>query len=130
MADYHVEPEVHLLDFGILLHSDIDVLVVVGRQPADAPHSYAMGVRPAVGSSAYGALALLHDDFDQPDRLHPFRHHGGSRTCNSCMYRCAYLWRGILVALGHRHPTHPGRCGSHHSKKKEILKKGKCSDTT
>lgn len=88
------------------------------------------GVRPAVGSSAYGALALLHDDFDQPDRLHPFRHHGGSRTCNSCMYRCAYLWRGILVALGHRHPAHPGRCGSHHSKKKEILKKGKCSDTT
>ena len=78
----------------------------------------------------YGALALLHDDFDQPDRLHPFRHHGGSRTCNSCMYRCAYLWRGILVALGHRHPAHPGRCGSHHSKKKEILKKGKCSDTT
>lgn len=54
----------------------------------------------------------------------------GARTCNSCMYRCAYLWRGILVALWHRHPAHPGRCGSHHSKKKEILKKGKCSDTT
>ena len=30
MADYHVEPEVHLLDFGILIHSDIGVLVVVG----------------------------------------------------------------------------------------------------
>lgn len=43
MADYHVEPEVHLLDFGVLLHSDIGVFVVVGQQPADAPHSYAMG---------------------------------------------------------------------------------------
>ncbi len=105
-------------DSGILLLSDIGVLMVVGRQPADASHSYAMGVRPAVGSSAYGALALLHDDFDQPDRLHPSAIMGAlepvTAVCSVCL-----SWRGFLVALGHRHPAHPGRCSSHHSKKKK-----------